>query len=726
MTGTKMRWAFFSLLFLILVLAGAFWAKDFCTAQSSRSQDLDFGQGKQMLKPPKTRVENVVEVIHGQRVEDPFRWLENWKSEEVRQWLDEQIAYTRSSLDQIQGRDLIGNRLKEFLSIGHIGAPRVRNHRYFYEKREGEQNQPILYMRQGLAGKEKILIDPNALNIEGLIALDWWYPSDDGKLLAYGLSSEGTEQSTLYVMDIETGKKFSDQIPRTRGCSLVWKKDKSGFYYTRYPRPGEVPQGEENYHRHVFYHALGTVPDKDAKIFGEGRDMGDWPEVDLSPDNRFLLVTVYQGWSKSDMYFRDLQNSDEFVPIVEGLDAIFSGEIVGENLYLYTNYKAPKYRLLRVDLNKPSIDNWQELIPEDESVLQGVQVIGDKIVAQYMQNASSRLRIFSLTGEYSKEIELPALGSAYGLDGEWNGSEALFGYQSFFIPPAIYHYDLKTDKLSLYDRVKADIDSSLYQVKQVWYPSKDGTKISMFLVHKKGLKFDGNNPTLLTGYGGFNSSRTPLFYRNRFLWLESGGVYAVPNLRGGGEYGEEWHRAGMLENKQNVFDDFISAAEWLISNKYTSPSRLVIYGGSNGGLLVGAALTQRPDLFKAVVCWNPLLDMLRYQKFLIAKLWIPEYGTAEDPEQFRYLYQYSPYHRVQDKTPYPATLILTSESDTRVDPMHAFKMTARLQAATSSDNPILLRFETKAGHGVGTPLSKVIDEYTDIWSFIYWQLGLEY
>ncbi|MFQ6032789.1 MAG: hypothetical protein ACE5K2_07705, partial [Candidatus Zixiibacteriota bacterium] len=454
MTGTKMRWAFFSLLFLILVLAGAFWAKDFCTAQSSRSQDLDFGQGKQMLKPPKTRVENVVEVIHGQRVEDPFRWLENWKSEEVRQWLDEQIAYTRSSLDQIQGRDLIGNRLKEFLSIGHIGAPRVRNHRYFYEKREGEQNQPILYMRQGLAGKEKILIDPNALNIEGLIALDWWYPSDDGKLLAYGLSSEGTEQSTLYVMDIETGKKFSDQIPRTRGCSLVWKKDKSGFYYTRYPRPGEVPQGEENYHRHVFYHALGTVPDKDAKIFGEGRDMGDWPEVDLSPDNRFLLVTVYQGWSKSDMYFRDLQNSDEFVPIVEGLDAIFSGEIVGENLYLYTNYKAPKYRLLRVDLNKPSIDNWQELIPEDESVLQGVQVIGDKIVAQYMQNASSRLRIFSLTGEYSKEIELPALGSAYGLDGEWNGSEALFGYQSFFIPPAIYHYDLKTDKLSLYDRVK--------------------------------------------------------------------------------------------------------------------------------------------------------------------------------------------------------------------------------------------------------------------------------
>jgi prolyl oligopeptidase len=372
------------------------------------------------------------------------------------------------------------------------------------------------------------------------------------------------------------------------------------------------------------------------------------------------------------------------------------------------------------------MENWQELIPESESILKRSQVIGNKIVAQYMQNAYSRLKIFSLAGEYLKEIELPALGSAYGVNGEWDGSEALFGYQSFFIPPTIYHYDLETDKLTLHDRVKSDIDSSLYQVEQVWYRSKDGTKISMFLVHKKGVKLDGNNPTLLTGYGGFNASRTPSFQRNRFLWLESGGVYAVPNLRGGGEYGEKWHKAGMLQNKQNVFDDFIAAAEWLISNGYTTPSRLVIFGGSNGGLLVGAVMTQRPDLFKAVVCGNPLLDMLRYQNFLIARLWISEYGTAEDPEQFKYLYQYSPYHRVQDKTPYPATLIMTSESDTRVDPMHAFKMTARLQSATSTDDPILLRFETKAGHGVGTPLSKVIEEYTDIWSFVYWQLGLKY
>jgi len=719
MIQTKTQKVSFSWKSLILVMAGVSLTINSCNTTIDQEE-------MKMEKPPEARIENVVEVIHGQKVEDPYRWLENWETPEVRRWVDEQNGYTRSILAQLPGRQRIEKRLDELLSIGDIGTPRVRKDRYFYEKREGKQNQPVLYMRHGLEGKEKILMDPNMMDKEGLVVLDWWYPSDDGELLAYGLSKEGSEQSTLHVMDIETGENLPDEIPRTRACTVAWKKDKSGFYYTRYPKSGEVPQGEENYHRHVFYHALGTESDEDKKIFGEDRDMEDWPDVHLSPDNRFLLMTVYQGWTKSEMYFRDLQNSDKFVPIVEGVDAMFSGEIVGEHLYLYTNYKAPKYRVLRVDLKKPSMDNWEELIPEGESVLEGSQVIGNKIVAQYMQNASSRLKIFSVHGGFLKEIELPALGTAYGLNGEWDGSEALFSYQSFFIPPTIYHYDLKTDNLYLYDRVKNDIDSTLYEVKQVWYPSKDGTKISMFVVHKKGLKLDGNTPTLLTGYGGFNNNRTPSFQRNRFLLLESGGVYAVPNLRGGGEYGEEWHRAGMLENKQNVFDDFIAAAEWLFSNNYTSPSRLAISGGSNGGLLVGASLTQRPDLFRAVVCGNPLLDMLRYQNFLIAKLWIPEYGTAEDPEQFKYLYQYSPYHRVLDGTSYPATLLLTSESDTRVDPMHAFKMAARLQSAISEENPILLRFETKAGHGVGTPLSKLIDEYTDVWSFIYWQLGVEY
>lgn len=676
-------------------------------------------------KPPPTRMDNVVETIHGQRIEDPYRWLEDSESEEVKLWVEKQNEYTHSFLDSYLGRDKIKGRLEELLSIGQIGTPQVYKGHYFYTKREGKQNQPVLYVREGLHGKEKILIDPNALSPEGLVSLDWWFPSDDGRLLAYGLSKEGSEQSILYLIDVETGKKLSDEISRTRYTSIAWKKDNSGFYYTRYPAPSTVPKEEENYHQHLFYHALGSDPNKDPKIFGEGREMTEMYTVSLSPDNHYLLLSIFKGWDKSDIYFKDLQSADGFVPIVVGENALFSGKIVGENLYLHTNYKAPKYRLLKVDLKAPSMENWKEIIPEEESVLEQVEIVGDWLVAEYTQNASSRLKIFSLSGESRHGgIELPALGTVYGLNGEWDGSEVLFSFESYFIPPAVYHYDLKTGKLTLHDRVKSDIDTSLYQVEQVWYESKDKTKISMFLVHRKGIKLDGNNFVFLTGYGGFNASLTPYFIRPIFFWLENGGIYAVPNLRGGGEYGEEWHKAGMLGSKQNVFDDFMAAAEWLISKGYTNPNRLVISGGSNGGLLMGAALTQRPDLFRVVICANPLLDMVRYHKFLIAKLWIPEYGSAEDPTQFQWLHAYSPYHRVKDHTRYPATLLLTADSDTRVDPMHAKKMTARLQSATSSDAPILLRYETQAGHGVGTPLSKNIDRYTDIWSFIFWQLGI--
>jgi len=673
----------------------------------------------------------MVETIHGQKVEDPYRWLEDAESEETKKWVDEQNKHTRFILDNLPSRLKIGERLEELFSIGYIGSPQIHKDRYFYTKREGKQNQPVLYVREGIDGKEKVLIDPNTLDKEGLVSLDWWYPSDDGKLLAYGLSREGTEQSTLYIMNAETGEKLSDVITRTRYTDLSWKEDNTGFYYTRLPAPGTVPQGEENYHRHIFYHVLGTDPEDDPKVFGEGRDMTEWLSISFSPDNRYLLLSTAIGWDKSDVHFQELKSSPEsirpdgFIPVAVGKDALFSGQIVGEFLYLHTNYKASNYRFLKVNLKAPAMENWKELIPENGSILQGVVAVGDWLVAHYMQNACSRLKIFSLSGEYLKDIELPSLGSVYGLNGEWDGSEVLFGFESYFVPPTIYHYDLKTNMLSIFDQVKSDIDTSFYQVKQVWYESKDGTEISMFLVHTKEMKLDGKNPALLTGYGGFNSALTPRFQRNTFLWLENGGVFAVPNLRGGSEYGEEWHKAGMLGNKQNTFDDFIAAAEWLISNGYTNPSKLAIKGGSNGGLLVGAALTQRPDLFRAVVCWNPLLDMVRYHNFLIAKLWIPEYGSAEDSAQFQWLFAYSPYHRLYNGTPYPATLLMTADSDTRVDPMHALKMTARLQEATSSDAPIILRFDTKAGHA-GTPLSKAIEEYTDIWSFIFWQLEISY
>ncbi len=693
--------------------------------------ELNSQEGIVVKKPPKTRVDNVVEEIFGQKVEDPYRWLEDTESEETDKWVDEQNQYTRSALDSLPVRQKIRERLEELFSIGYIGAPQVHKGRYFYTKREGKQNQLVLYVREGIKGKEKVLIDPNILSQEGLVSLDWWYPSDDGGLLAYGLSKEGTEQSTLYIMNVKTGEKLPDVITRTRYTALSWKKDNTGFYYSRLPAPGTVPEGEENYHRHIFYHVLGTDPEDDPRIFGEGRDMTEWSSISFSSDDQHLMLSTFMGWDKSDVYFQPLQCPPEsakhegFIPVAVGKGALFSGEILGDNLYLHTNYEAPNYRLFRVNLKTPAMENWEELIPENKSVLEQVLVVGDRIIAKYMHNASSRLKIFSLSGEYLKDIELPTLGSVYGLNGEWDGSEVLFGFHSYFIPPTIYHYDLETDKLTLTDQVKSDIDTLSYEVKQVWYESKDGTKISMFLVHRKGIELDGENLTLLTGYGGFNNALTPSFQRNTFLWLENDGVFAVANLRGGSEYGEEWHKAGMLGNKQNTFDDFIAAAEWLISEGFTNPSKLVIRGGSNGGLLVGAAMTQRPDLFRAVVCWNPLLDMVRYHNFLIAKFWVPEYGSPEDSVQFQWLFAYSPYHRVVDGTPYPATMILTADSDTRVDPMHAKKMTARLQAATSSDAPILLRFDTKSGHA-GTPLSKTIDEYTDTWSFIFWQLGITY
>jgi len=682
-------------------------------------------------KAPSTRIDPTVETIHGQKVEDPYRWLENAGSEETRLWVEKQNNYARSILDSLPGRNEIKTRLEQLLSIGQIGTPQIYRGQLFYTKREGKENQPILYLREGINGQEKVLVDPNALSREGLISLDWWFPSDDGTLLAYGLSKDGSEQSTLSLMNTRTGEKLSDEITRTRYTSIAWKKDTSGFYYTRYPARGTVPEGEEDYHQHLFYHALGTGPENDPKIFGQGREMTEMYAVSLSPDNRYLLLSIFKGWDKSDVYYQDLQNTDgiarpdKFIPVVEGEEALFSGQIVGDNLYLHTNYQAPKYRLLKVNLKIPSRGNWEELIPPDTSVLEQAQVVGDWLVTKYLHNAYSQVRIYTLSGKFLRDVELPALGSVYGLNGEWDGPEVFFSFESYFIPPSIYHLYLPANRLEITDRIKANIELSAYQVEQVWYESKDKTRISMFLVHKKGIKPDGNNFVFLSGYGGFNVNRIPSFLRPIFLWLEKGGIYAVPNLRGGGEYGEEWHKAGMLNHKQNAFEDFIAAAEWLIAQGYTDSQHLIISGGSNGGLLMGAALTQRPDLFRVVICGNPLLDMIRYHKFLIAKLWVPEYGSSEDSTQFKWLFAYSPYHRVKDNTPYPATLLLTADSDSRVDPLHARKMTARLQAANSSDAPILLRYETKAGHGIDSPLSKNIEEYTDIWSFVFWQTGIK-
>jgi prolyl oligopeptidase len=677
------------------------------------------------LRYPAARIDNVVEKIHGVEVADPYRWLEDSTSPEVRSWVDQENVLTHSILDRLPCRPAIRARLGELLDVGTIGAPTPRKGRYFYTKRAGKQNQSVLYVREGLRGPDHVLVDPNEMAADGTVALDWWYPSSDGRLVAYGVSKNGSEHSTLHIRDVSTGRELADTIDRTRYCSLAWLPDASAFYYTRYPAAGSVPASEENYHVHVYFHQLGADPEKDPKVFGAGRPAEDMPVVQLSPDGRWLAVTEEQGWAKSEVFLKDLQASSGFVALAEKVNAVYEPIVRNDAIYLRTNHGASRYRVYRVDPSRPERANWSEVISEGEDVLESFAAVGEYIVGLYMHDASSRLRVFDRLGKALREVKLPALGSIAGLSSEWDGHEVLFGFQSITIAPSIYHVDLPSEKMELWQRLSAPIEESAYEVEQVRYSSRDGTPITMFLAHRKGLAKDGRNPTLLTGYGGFNVNLTPGFAASRFVFLDQGGVLAIPNLRGGGEYGEAWHQAGMLAHKQKVFDDFIAAARWLVDHRYTNPEKLAIQGGSNGGLLVGAALTQAPELFRAVVCAVPLLDMVRYHKFLIARLWIPEYGSAEDREQFAWLYAYSPYHHVRSGTAYPAVLLEAAESDSRVDALHARKMTARLQAATSSYRPILLRIETRAGHGAGKPRTKLLNEQTDTWSFLFWQLGVD-
>jgi len=718
--------------------------------------------------PPQAAVKPLADVFHGTRVIDNYRWLENGTSPETQKWVEEEMSYTRGMLDRLPGRDSLHKRLTELLSIGSVTAPVLTGKHYFYTKREGMQNQPILYVRDGLNGPDRVLVDANQLAADGTIALDWFQPSENGKYVAYGTSPSGSEMSTLHVIETKTGNILPDTIERTRAASIAWKLDNSGFYYTRYPKKGDVPAGQEMYNRHVFYHELGDDPSaEDKPIFGEGRDAEDWPSVNLSNDGHWLLISVSQGWTKSELFLMDTKKGTPPTRITTGKNFLYGGEVYDDKLYVTTNEDAPRYRVFVADAGNYDREAWKELIPQSDAVLQGTAVFGGRLFAQYEQNASSQLKLFDLDGKKIGDITLPAIGTVFGSGGRWNRDEMFFGFQSFTVPPSIYRVDLKSlatsdpqglkpasvtdtdgtaesralpkpvDRMSsstngpvLWTKVDApSIDPAAFEVNQEWFHSKDGTRVPMFVVHKKGIQKNGKNPTLLTAYGGFNVSLTPSFSRTAYLWMEHGGVYAVANLRGGAEFGEDWHRAGMLDKKQNVFDDMIAAAEHLIAEKYTDKNHLAIQGGSNGGLLMGAMMTQRPDLFRAVVCQVPLLDMLHYQDFQIAKLWIPEYGTSENAEQFQWLYAYSPYHHVKAGTEYPAILFMTADTDTRVDPMHAKKMAALMQAeaknGASKTRPILLRIESKAGHGAGKPVTKQIEEFTDIYSFLFWQMGVK-
>ena len=716
------------------------------TSELSGPDEPEVPAAHKPVRPPKAKIASVIDDYQGLQIADAYRCLEDSTAPETQQFVAAQNAYTRSVLETIPGRDQLRRRVEQLLSIGRVASPRIGGKNYFYERRDGRQNQAVVYVRAGRNGKDRALIDVNALAPDGTVALDWWYPSEDGRYVVFGTSPNGSELSTLQVIESATGKLLAEKIGRTRAASIAWLPDSSGFYYTRYPRPGDVPAGEEMYYRRVFFHQLSSADNAegahDPLIFPADKvelAPQHWPNVSLSNEGRWLLVDVSEGWTKTELYLKDLSLKNptsidpaapqgRFRRITTGGNFLYHGEILDGQLYITSNEGAPRFRVFKAACAAPDRANWQEIILESDAVIEGrAAIIARKLFVHSIRNASSQLSLFDLDGKPLADVAIPALGSIFDLGGNWNSDSGYFGFVSYAVPPTVFEVRLN-GQMTEWARVESGIDPARYQVEQLWFNSKDGTRVPMFVVSKKGLLKNGRNPALLSGYGGFNVGRTPFFNRNvMLLLLEQGGVYADVQLRGGNEFGEDWHRNGMLDKKQNVFDDFIAAAEHLITAKYTDAEHLAIQGGSNGGLLMGAALTQRPDLFRAVVCQVPLLDMLRYQNFQIAKLWIPEYGSSDDPQQFEYLHAYSPYHHVKAGTLYPAVLFMTAESDTRVDPMHAVKMAALLQAkaANGRERPILLRVDAKAGHGVGKPIAKLVDDAVDVWSFLFWQLGVK-
>lgn len=674
----------------------------------------------------------VTDVCHGVSIVDPYRWLEDGTAQETVAWTQAQNARTSEVIGQLPQKEALAKKLTALMSCDSIGIPVFRGNRLFYTKRKAGANQSVLCVRE-LSGSstERVLVDPNRASEQGLLALDWWQPSDDGSMLAYGCSERGDEWSVLRVLDVDAGEDRSDRIERARMAGVTWEKNNSGFYYCRYPKPGEVPPGEENYNHHLFHHRLGDDPRSDPKVFGEGRAKDEFYHTSFGAGGKYLVLTVGHGWNSSDLYFRDeTVPNTQFVPIVAGIPAHFEDiAVIGDTLYILTDHDAPRGRICAVDLRCPGLEDWREVIPQDPSLtIESARICGGSIVVTGLIDAASRLFIYDLGGSAKREVPLPMLGTVSALATQLSSPEVFFRFESFALAPTVYriYVDGAGAPEMLLSSDQPESASSI-GVEQVFYSSKDGTKIPMFILRMKGPSLAGPRPTVLTGYGGFNLARTPAYSDSVIPWLQAGGVYAVANLRGGNEYGEEWHKAGMRENKQNVFDDFIAAGQFLVDRGYTDKTRLGIWGRSNGGLLMGAALTQKADLFAAVSCGVPLLDMVRYHKFLIAYLWCSEYGNPDNAGEFPYLYAYSPYHKVQEGLDYPAVYFYTALSDSRVDPMHARKMTARLQevqAATGWTNPILLRVEADAGHGVGKPLHKVVDEQSEMWAFLAWRLGL--
>ncbi|NEU73340.1 S9 family peptidase [Hassallia byssoidea VB512170] len=678
---------------------------------------------------PSSRKSDRVDDYHGTIVADPYRFLEDPDSEETKAWVEAENKVTFGYLNEIPAREKIKQRLTKLWDYEKYSIPFQEGENYFYFKNDGLQNQSVLYTLKTLDGEPKVLLDPNKLSEDGTIALSGLSISENGKLLAYGLSSSGSDWQEWKVRDVETTEDLSDHLKWIKFSGASWTNDNQGFFYSRYDEPNEKTKLEDvNYYQKLYYHKLGTSQTEDTLIY-QRPDQKEWGfGGGVTEDGHYLVISVWLGTDPKNLFFyKDLTNPNaEVVELIKEFEADYSFIDNDDSVFYFrTDLDAPRAKVIAIDSKNPDKSAWQEIIPQAAETLESVGILNNQFVADYLKDAHGKVKIFDLNGTFVREVELPGLGSVGGFNGKRHDTETFYSFTSFTTPPTIYRYDIVSGTSQVFRQPKVDFNPADYETKQVFYGSKDNTQVPMFITYKKGIKLDGNNPTLLYAYGGFNISLTPSFSVSTLVWLEMGGVYAVPNLRGGGEYGEEWHQAGMKLKKQNVFDDFIAAAEWLIGNGYTKSDKLAIAGGSNGGLLVGACMTQRPDLFGAALPAVGVMDMLRFHKFTIGWAWVSEYGSPDNPEEFKALYAYSPLHNLKPGTAYPATMITTADHDDRVVPAHSFKFAAALQAAHTGENPVLIRIETKAGHGAGKPTAKIIEESADKWAFLVRTLNME-
>jgi prolyl oligopeptidase len=683
------------------------------------------------LEYPRTQKVDQVDDYHGTKVADPYRWLEQdvRESPDVAAWVEAENAVTFPYLEALPGREAITQRLTELWDYEKYGTPFKKGGRYYFFKNDGLQNQYVLYVQDSLDAEPEVLIDPNTWSEDGTVALGETAFSKDGRYVAYGIQESGSDWRTWRVMDIASRKLLDDELKWIKFSDVAWAGDSSGFFYGRYDEPEAGSEFQSlNLDMEVYYHRIGAPQSRDILVHRRV-DHPDWGfGATVSDDGRYLILSTWKGTdARNRVSYRDL--TEPYAGVITLIDT-FDEEYTflgneGTVFYFQTSFEAPLRRVIAIDTNEPEPENWREIVPQSADTLLAASMVGDRIIGRYLQDAKSAIRIYDLAGKWQRDVELPGIGAAFGFGGDRADDETFYSFSSFTTPPSIYRYELASGESTLLRRSQVDFDPDDYTVSQVFYESKDGTRVPMFLAHKKGIPLDGHNATLLYGYGGFDISLFPSFSISKLAWMEMGGVYAQANLRGGGEYGEPWHEAGTKLHKQNVFDDFIAAGEWLIANGYTRSDRLGIQGGSNGGLLIGAAITQRPDLFGAALPAVGVMDMLRFHKFTAGRFWVDDYGSSDDPEQFAALYAYSPYHNLEDGTHYPPTLVTTADHDDRVVPGHSFKFAARIQEAQAGDAPVLIRIETKAGHGSGKPTSKWIEEIADQWAFLAYHLELK-